>query len=107
MLSPLTQACVDGDLNRVLQLYRLGIFSLETPLLHACFHDRLQICKLLVERGANIHASEDVCFRIACLKGNLEVAMWLHSLGGTDLNARCGEVWKSKDERVIMWLKSL
>jgi hypothetical protein len=45
--------------------------------------------------GVDIHADDDYDFRCACMRGKLELAQWLWSLGGVDIHARDDEAFVS------------
>ncbi|QGR53608.1 ankyrin repeat-containing protein [Moumouvirus maliensis] len=55
--------------------------DLTYALMHSSLSGNLEMIQFLIDRGANIHANNDIAVRNASLKGHLEVVKYLVSIG--------------------------
>lgn len=78
----------------------------------ACADGRLELVEWLCELGVDIHAHEELFFRIACRKGYLPIVKYLISIGvetghKVDIFAQERKAFLAENEDVIDYLKML
>lgn len=86
LLRALNRFTVEGRLKPLIELLQRWEFAqdnLDDALHVACTHGRVSIAQLLLEYGANIHASNESALRIACTEGHFDLVRFLLDSGAT------------------------
>jgi hypothetical protein len=84
-------ACIVGDLQGAMSLYQLCGVDIhandDLAFRLACWRGHLAVAQWLLGLGVDIHSTDDWAFRLACESGQLVVAKWLVGMGGVDIHA--------------------
>ena len=99
----LLNACREGDIESALELINNGNISVniqndeyewddrDTPLMRACRHNHIDICKILLKKGADLNIENkayQTAFMLACEYGNLEIVKLLFRHGANIIKRR-------------------
>jgi ankyrin repeat protein len=81
----LNKASEVGNVEEVKRLLskRVKALTLDKSLMLACWYGHLEVVKLLVANGANIHANQNESLKMACYYGRLEIIKLLLERGAS------------------------
>jgi len=81
-----------ADVNALIAADRASINNGWTPLMFACYFDRLDVVQTLIDAGADVHARSDGGRTVLMHCTQLEIVQCLIT-AGTNVNAHCDHGW--------------
>ena len=66
----------------------------------------VKVVRLLLERGANVHARNDLALCWSAQNGHLEVLQWARSNGAPWNEQTCSSAAQNGHEEVLQWARS-